>query len=348
MDLNQAYNNSLSLEPRLQEFIKKKRFYKQNSIKPSIPLEQQFNISNTDKVIIKRFLKGSKNVYDSNVINNPLITDKFIKPSMDTSCFTNDNPANDPRMNRLKKKMASHKKARDGRSNYSNMDSCYSSFKLSNPYDNSYNASNNSGSREQYYHDKPTRSNLAPRMTIDKPYENTYLIDSNNLSDNNPHRYSPNSNNFDDYTNSNSNSNNNRSQSSYHHTPSISYRNPVISSVNGNNNNHDGLYNDPNTQPFISDMDNYNKYLEKSYSYIDGNNSDNNNNFVPHHKYKNIDISAARRGEFRDSRKKSLGMDTAFEHSFQFIDKNISDPNHTVQMWPENTRGSNKQIAGKR
>ena len=51
------------------------------------------------------------------------------------------------------------------------------------------------------------------------------------------------------------------------------------------------------------------------------------------------------RGGIRDSSKKSIGFKNPFEHQFDYISKDISDYKHTVQMWPQNSRGQNKEIA---
>jgi len=53
----------IMLEPRLQEFIKKKRFYRKNNIKPCIKPEAEFQITRADKLRIKAFLKGRKDIY---------------------------------------------------------------------------------------------------------------------------------------------------------------------------------------------------------------------------------------------------------------------------------------------
>ena len=58
-----------------------------------------------------------------------------------------------------------------------------------------------------------------------------------------------------------------------------------------------------------------------------------------------ISLENSLRGSLRDSSKKSIGLRNSFEHSFDYISKDISDTKHTVQMRPQNTRGCNKEIA---
>lgn len=71
-------NDNILLEPRIQEYIRKKKYYKQNGIEPSINIEQEYNISNYDKKQIRNFLKGGRNLYTNqnleinNIKNNKI------------------------------------------------------------------------------------------------------------------------------------------------------------------------------------------------------------------------------------------------------------------------------------
>lgn len=58
-------NGKIMLEPRLQEYIKKKKFYKNNNIVSGTNIEKEFNISNDDIKMIKKFMKGDKNIYNN-------------------------------------------------------------------------------------------------------------------------------------------------------------------------------------------------------------------------------------------------------------------------------------------
>lgn len=59
----------ISLEPRLQEYIKKKRYYANNNIKPVISLEKEYQITRNDLKIVQAFFRGKKNMYDSDKYN---------------------------------------------------------------------------------------------------------------------------------------------------------------------------------------------------------------------------------------------------------------------------------------
>lgn len=52
--------DNLSLEPRLQEYIKKKKYYVDNHIYPDIPIEREYSISPNDITIIKKYINGIK------------------------------------------------------------------------------------------------------------------------------------------------------------------------------------------------------------------------------------------------------------------------------------------------
>ena len=54
----------LDLEPRLQEYINEKMYYRSNHIQEPYPLEQKYNISNMDKLVLKRYKQGKKDLYN--------------------------------------------------------------------------------------------------------------------------------------------------------------------------------------------------------------------------------------------------------------------------------------------
>jgi hypothetical protein len=69
---NMLCNGNIMLEPRLQEYIKKKKFYKQNNILLDVSIEREFGITNKDRKIIKDFISGKRNMYiKGNKYNEP-------------------------------------------------------------------------------------------------------------------------------------------------------------------------------------------------------------------------------------------------------------------------------------
>lgn len=61
---NMLLSGDVMLEPRLQEYLKKKTFYRKNAIDPCIAPELEYQITPFDKKIIKSFLSGKKDIHD--------------------------------------------------------------------------------------------------------------------------------------------------------------------------------------------------------------------------------------------------------------------------------------------
>lgn len=61
--LQMKCENNIMLEPRLQEYIKKKKTYKKSGFVPCISLEKQYQITEMDIKVMKAFLKGNKQIY---------------------------------------------------------------------------------------------------------------------------------------------------------------------------------------------------------------------------------------------------------------------------------------------
>lgn len=94
--------NTVMLEPRLSEYIKKKRYYKENNIEPTINLEKIFSITDDDKKVIRSFLRG-RPIYDDNNFN-----DFKDRTSVTTACKKQFFPSKafrdlDPRVSELEK-----------------------------------------------------------------------------------------------------------------------------------------------------------------------------------------------------------------------------------------------------
>ncbi|ARF09411.1 hypothetical protein Indivirus_1_34 [Indivirus ILV1] len=60
----ESSHGEMSLEPRLQEYLTKKKYYRDNNIEPSFPLEKEFQITSLDIQVIKEYLNGNTNVYE--------------------------------------------------------------------------------------------------------------------------------------------------------------------------------------------------------------------------------------------------------------------------------------------
>lgn len=99
---------SLHLEPRLQEYIKKKAYYKKNKIEPVVPLEKEFTISREDARRLQAWSKGERDIY------NHKKQDRYMDSDDDAPAFEFD-PEEvykaDPRYKHLLKKVKRDKDA---------------------------------------------------------------------------------------------------------------------------------------------------------------------------------------------------------------------------------------------
>lgn len=111
--------DKISLEPRLLEYINKKKYYKENSIE-SDTLEKEFGMTDYDKLRIKSYLKGER---DKN-----LRFQDYVDTSQ--SYFPSDLMKKDPRFERIKKKQQTNKEAQVQRHNYGGRDGVASSYDM--------------------------------------------------------------------------------------------------------------------------------------------------------------------------------------------------------------------------
>ncbi len=57
---NMRCDGTVMLEPRLQEYLKKKRYYRKHKFNPCIKPEEEFHITNTDRRIVRAYLRSKK------------------------------------------------------------------------------------------------------------------------------------------------------------------------------------------------------------------------------------------------------------------------------------------------
>ena len=57
-DIENDHDEIMLLEPRLMEYIGKKKFYKENDIQPAVPLETEYQITKND-ISNPRFIRGN-------------------------------------------------------------------------------------------------------------------------------------------------------------------------------------------------------------------------------------------------------------------------------------------------
>lgn len=352
MDYEDAFNiSTIQLEPRLQEYMRRKTFNEENDIEPPISEEKEFCITHHDLRMIKRHNQGTKKLYTSKRLGRD---PHFVKP--DKNYFDESDSLHDfkkdPRYKRLQKKAQSHKDAQKQIRNFEGIDEDYTIFHESNPYDN-----------------KPQNR----PQHISKPYDNPSAYINNrgyvqdNDQDNDQYDDSIMMDSRDFIQNQNSNNDNCRGkycyspnktskhENTYHHPPKIDYQQRLSQkaySVNG------GMEHSRDINDIIGNFDDYNRHLNRTYNYMHNDNNtskytgrrENASSYqsIPFgygNGLPNISVEDSLKGGIRDSSKKSIGFRNPFENHFDYISKDISDSKHTVQMWPQSTRGQNREIA---
>ena len=364
MDYSDAFNiSSIQLEPRLQEYVMRRKFNKDNNIEPSIPEEKEFCITPHDLKIIKRFQQGNKRIYSSSRLSKH---PDLIEP--DKGSFEERDNAldfkKDPRYERLKKKINSHKNAQQQIKNLEGIDEEYTVFHQSNPYD--MKPQNRPQHIAKPYFDPSGMTDLSN----DNDHYDNVMMDSRDLmlGPSRPHRKTNNSKNTSDIDQRKSYCYNPNRESkhpeTYHHPASIGYKQRLSTnqtSVAGS------MKHSRNINEIIGDMDNYNRHLTDTYDYVNDRNAefdvdtnravagggsksrrDNQTTYRPvpfgyGNGLPDISIEESLRGNTIDSSRKSTGFKNSFEHNFSYISKEISDPRHTVNMHPLNSRGQNKE-----
>jgi hypothetical protein len=373
-DYNQAFSTSnIQLEPRLQEYLNRRTFNRENDITPDIPLEQEFSITDEDKRIMKRSLRGRKHIYSKRKTG---MKSHFVEAApCDDDFFTGkDAFKKDPRYRRLQKKMASHRRAQAQIRNFEGIDEDYEIFHRSNPYDDPMNPNVKRPNKISKPYDDPNNysdddllahENKAGPVGIYRrrpgcdETDASFLMDSRDLvlgsskGERNHAKYMYNPNSKRDGTR--------RSRSSYNHKPNIAYHQQLIPQrVDG------GLEHNHSITDIIGNLDDYNHHLEENYDYIEAEVDQDSHAMRPsardsssrgqYNGYRcipygyggglaDISVENSLRGGIRDSRRKTTGFWNPFEHQFDYIDSDISSPDHTVEMRPQSTRKSNRTMA---
>lgn len=379
MDYENAFNiGDIQLEPRLQEYIRRKKFNEENDIEPPISEEKEFCITPYDIRIIKRHKQGKKKLYTSSrLAQDP----HFVEPSKD--CFDDfgeDAFKKDPRYKRLQKKQQSHRDAQKKIRDFEGIDEDYTIFHQTNPYD--LNPEKRPQRIAKPYDDPSNHDPVSYDDNYNGGFDDRIMIDSRDLvlGPTRPVRNSSRTReqshkrdfeqNFDRQYNSDRGkycySPNNRTDArynTYHHPPKIEYQQRLTTNqmtVAG------GMEHSRDLNDIIGNLDSYNKHLNKTYEYIPSEADLDTRTFTsgtrtetlrdmpnPYQAvpfgYGNglpdISVEESLKGGIRDSSKRSVGFRNPFENQFDYISEDISDYRHSVQMWPQPTRGNNVEIA---
>lgn len=310
---------SVSLEPRLQEYIRRKKFNHANNISPDISEEYEFAITPTDKELIKYYVSGNTKMYKKTLSSDE---NKFIEPIVTEY---NDNLfKEDFRYKRLEKKMTSHKQAQKKIQDLSQMDPEYKIFTNSNPF-------------------VEEKRPIVPAFGANAPA----ILDGRDFS-NDQYRYNVNSYNhppkisFNQYVFGQFPHNTEHEVSNAYKVDDAigqfdDYGKYLTASSYMKEDYDKGGYVDLDTHTFVpkirdtSQRDNCNCYNTVPFMYGGG--------------PADVSVEDALRGGLKDGSKKTIGFKNAFENQFYYISSDITEPNHNVMSMPSATRGTSKVLA---
>lgn len=118
-------NDELMMEPRLVEYINKRKYYKANGIQSDV-LDQQYAITKADIARIKKYLKGEKE-QNSNETHKD-----FIDPTK--AVFPSDEFKTDVRLDRIKAKQQKEHDAKEQRHDYGVISKSFDMYRSDRPF----------------------------------------------------------------------------------------------------------------------------------------------------------------------------------------------------------------------
>lgn len=290
-------NDGIMLEPRLMDYINRKKAYKKGNIASSGSLERQCGITKEDIRTIKKYMKGKNNLYTTSRLGR---NEDLIDITHGASEFqdADDEYKKDPRYKRLQNKMKTETNAQKYRHNQSQMDDEYN-CKIDTPY-------NKMSYRKHERDDAGDRSFMLDRTRGNRntgEYRDDFLLDTranNVVSDNPNYIHHP-----------------TRRSNMYHHKEPRFARNSRL------------RFSERETVPYRNLVDNIvgevNQFTEKTRH--------THNAHMPYihtHGFKDANIDNYVHYGVSAKTGKSVGYKNPFEHQFQYIDPEIQHPDHVV------------------
>ena len=333
----------MNLEPRLQEYLQRRDFFKNNDMDTKL-LEKQYMITPTDKQVMNMYL--NKNVYKKKDLERNMYCD-FIEVSKEKAKDPNDMFRNDKRFERLRNKVEKEKAANMGRNDISEISRNYDLFNSSgfasmggnfnSPYESNNNNNNNINSHSSNFNNNQNINNDNDNY-FDKAFPQQLQNNSQiatRVKDNSYHY---------------------QRQKEVHVTPKIQYNQRVYNDQYDSYTAHT-----PTLDNIVGDISSYKNKVNNTYAF----NSDAefggvrfNRNDCKQADYdrmygkvgemtggdlKNIDIETYIKFGSPTSKAKTLGFENPVDHHFSFIDSDIQNPNHIVNERPQLSRLSNKE-----
>lgn len=310
------FTTTIKLEPRLIEYIKKKKFNREHNIKDNLT-EKEYNIDKNDIVKIKSYLNGKKMSKEQMNLHSD-----YIKPEIRD--FESSELKNDPRFERIKKKQERDRQAISQKENYGIMAKKYDMYYNGNNFSSAYGDDFKSRFNPRVWFEDPKKADVSGYENKDENFINPNIeqvVDMRRRYDG-PNIYK-------------------------NKKPQIRYDDYMTRGCNedlaSNNYSLDAIIGKLNT--YSNKM---NKYENQTRDYIDtdtkvcipggqcNNLREQENNYKPvpymnGSKQKDVNVENYLCYGYGPSRgKKSLGYPNPAEHYFQYISEDISNPDHTV------------------
>jgi hypothetical protein len=340
-------DGGIMLEPRLQEYLKKRAFFKKNKIESSVPLEDEFMITEKDLNVIKAFMNGKKNIYNvpEDTFENKIASynENYNQVEYDDSkkfnFFASREFKNDPHFKLLQKKMEKDKEAMSQRNNYQN-------YQFMKPI-NSDDISNT-----KYEHSTLLTRNY---KHDDMPLFQDRDFDEQSKYKQNPNLFKP------------------QDVKKYHNAPKTQYKQIVPTMRDNYMKEENCIPHDSDARNIIGELDTYKNNISMNHQQYQYTNemdyeskkviptmNSKEKKYINTSNYQNIPImkkeglrdicleNTIRKLPSKDTKRKSYGYSNPAEHYFDYITDDSQKPEHVVLPFPRGgsaTRQTNKTTA---
>lgn len=313
-------DTNLDLEPRLVEYLKRKKFYEEKDIN-TVSLERQYQISKYDLKKISEYQSKEKNDCEPGERQYVQRRVKNYDENTDLiDCSKARFPSNDnydPRLERINEKVRRERDASRHKFNTDNLKDSYDMYSrnfsstTSRDFDNEFNLDNirdemNSGLTSNFEANSPSNVHELVNPATTHQYHSPPKIEYNQRQ----HFQRP-----------------GNQDKQFNFGSGYTYRKPETPQFQrGNTFDVDNKVNIPTNNCRKSD-------LNALYNNVGGG------------EMKNIDYENYVKYGYPTSKARSLGFENPAEHAFHFIDSDIQDPKHVIFDRPINTRLDNKATA---
>jgi hypothetical protein len=317
-------NEEIQLEPRLVEYLKKKKYFKENDIE-SHSLEREFNISKNDISKIRSYARGDTFKSDSS-------HDEFIDPTK--SVFPSSKLKHDARFDRIANKQKQNKDALIKKNNFGLMSKGYDMYRNDRPFSSSFGDDfRKSEFHPEQWFDEDVNDERHQKVSDDF-MKDTQFNQGNSVSQNDSFHEN------NSYVHPKSLYNGPLRQDSYMKNDPNSVKNIIgkmdsyRERVSGNS-----MYNERQTDQdrFMVNNKHVDKEQENSYMAVP---------FMEGKSARDMDIDTYMRFGSTPSRgSKSLGYPNPVDHYFDFVDDDVQNPNNVVMDRGVPSRSYNKTTA---